>query len=65
MVKVMKIMGSNSGGSNEDNGDLLQKVPYMQALPHSGLPTLQPATTDPRLCWRLLDTHGQVWLSLL
>ena len=37
----------------------------MQALPHSGPPTLQLASTDPRLCWRLLDTHGQVWLSLL
>ena len=23
------------------------------------------ATTDPRLHWRLLDTHGQVWVSLL
>ena len=28
-------------------------------------PTLQQATTDPRLHWRLLDTHGQVWVSLL
>ena len=23
------------------------------------------ATVDPCLCWRLLDTHRQVWLSLL
>ena len=27
--------------------------------------TPQQAGTDPRLCWRLLDTHTQVWLSLL
>ena len=28
-------------------------------------PTLHQATTAPRLCQRLLDTHGQVWVSLL
>ena len=27
--------------------------------------TLQQATTDPRFCQRLLDTHRQVWVSLL
>ena len=27
--------------------------------------TLQRATVDPHLCQRLLDTHRQVWLSLL
>ena len=37
----------------------------MQALLHSVPPTLQQATADPRLRWRLLDTHGQVWISLL
>ena len=37
----------------------------MQALLHSVPPTLQQATTDPPLCQRLLDTHGQVWVSLL
>ena len=26
--------------------------------------TLHQATTDPHLLWRLLDTHGQVWVSL-
>ena len=26
---------------------------------------LQPATADPHLCRRLLDTHGQVWVSPL
>ena len=34
-------------------------------LLHSVPPTLQQATTNPRLCQRLLDTHGQVWVSLL
>ena len=33
----------------------------MQALLHSVPPTLQQATADPHLCWRLLDTHRQVW----
>ena len=33
----------------------------MHALLHSVPPTLQQATTDPRLCWRLLDTQGHVW----
>ena len=28
-------------------------------------PTLQQATADPRLGQRLLDAHGQVWVSLL
>ena len=37
----------------------------MHALLHSVPPTLQQATTNPHLCWRLLDTHGQVWVSLL
>ena len=35
------------------------------ALLHSVPPTLQQASMNPRLCWRLLDTHGQVWVSLL
>ena len=37
----------------------------MQALLYSGPPTIQQATTDPHLCWRFLDTHRQVWVSLL
>ena len=37
----------------------------MHILLHSLPPTLQQATTDPRLCWRLLDTSRQVWVSLL
>ena len=45
----------NYGVGNEDNGHFLQKVPL----------TLKQATADPCLRWRLLDTHGQVWVSLL
>ena len=37
----------------------------MHALPYSGLPTLQQAMTNPLFCWRLLDTHGKVWVSFL
>ena len=54
-------LGPNYGGGNEDNGDLPQKVQCMHSVPQA----LQQATTDPRLCWRLLDIHGQVWVSLL
>ena len=32
---------------------------------HAVPPTLQQATADPHLCQRLLDTHRQVWISLL
>ena len=57
------VPGPNYGGGNEDNGDLLQKIPcmYCYTLP----PTLQQATTEPRLRWRVLNTHRQVWVSLL
>ena len=48
----------NYGGGNE-------KVPCMHTLLHSVPPTLQQATADPRLHQRLLDTHEQVWVSLL
>ena len=37
----------------------------MQALLHSVFPTLQQATADLHLHRRLLDTHGQVWVSHL
>ena len=37
----------------------------MHALLHSVPPTLQQATANPRLHQRLLDTHRQVWVSLL
>ena len=52
MVEVTKIMATSSKGP-------------MHALLHSVPQTLQQATTNPRLCWRLLDTDGQVWLSPL
>ena len=35
------------------------------ALLHSMLPVLQQATAQPHLCWRLLDTHSEVWVNLL
>ena len=57
-------LGPNYGGGNEDNGNLLQKVPCT-ALLHSGPPILQQATADTHLHRRLLDTHRQVWVSLL
>ena len=53
----------NYGGGNEDNGDLHQGP--MHTLLHSVPPTLEQATTDPCLCWRLLDTHGHVSVSFL
>ena len=37
----------------------------MHTLLHSAPPTLQQATANPHLHHRLLDTHGQVWVSLL
>ena len=48
----------NYGGGNEDNSDLLQKVPaYTAAL---SAPTLQQATTDPCLCRRLTGKSESV-----
>ena len=52
MAEIMKIMGTSF------------KSP-MHPLLHSVPPTLQQTAADPRLCQRLLDTHGQVWVSLL
>ena len=37
----------------------------MHALLHSVPQTLKEATTNPCLHQRLLDNHGQVWVSLL
>ena len=37
----------------------------MHTLPHSVPPALQQATVNPQLCRRLLDTHRQIWVSLL
>ena len=52
MVEVMKIMATSFKRS-------------MQAPLHSVSPTLKQAITAPCLCQRLLDTPGQVWVSLL
>ena len=52
MVELMKIIVPPSKGP-------------MYTLLHSVVRTLQQATSDPHLRWRLLDTHGQVWVSLL
>ena len=53
----------NYGGGNEDNEDnFLQKVSW--ALLYSVPPALPQVTADPPFCWRLLDTHREVWVSL-
>ena len=52
MVEVMKIIAISFQSP-------------MQALPHSVPPALQQAIIDPHFCQRLLDTHGQIWVSLL
>ena len=53
-------------------GDKLVEVMKMMVISfkrharlHSAPPALQQAATGPHLCWRLLDTHGQVWVSFL
>ena len=51
------------GGGNKDNGDLLQKVPCTHC--YTQCPNPEQVTADPHLCQRLLDTHRQVWVSLL
>ena len=52
LVEVMKIMAASFKRSNACTAAL-------SAL------TLHQVTTAPCLCWRLLDSHGQVWVSLL
>ena len=52
MVEVMKIMATSFKRSHACTAAL-------------SAPTLQQATTNPRLCWRPVDAHGQVWISLL
>ena len=37
---------------------------YARTVLLSG-PDPMEGTVDPHLCWRLLDTHRQVWLRLL
>ena len=52
MVEAMKIMATSFKRASA-------------CAAHSVPPTLQQDTTDPRFQWRLLDTQGQVWISLL
>ena len=50
------------GGGNEDNGSFKRSHACTAAwVP----PTLQQDTTDPCFHQKLLDTHRQVWVSLL
>ena len=50
-------------GGDKDNGNLLQKGHACIAT--LSAPSPAEATTNPSLRCRLLDTHGQVWFSLL
>ena len=43
----------------------MMETSFKRSHAHSVPPTLQQATTDPHLGWRLLNTHGQVWVSPL
>ena len=52
----------NYSGGNEDNGDLLQKVPCMHAALSAPSPAAGHHQHTPHQ--RLLDTHGHVWVSL-
>ena len=52
MVEIMKIMVTSFKRSHA----------YTAALT---APRMQQATIDPCLCWRLLDAHREVWVSLL
>ena len=53
--------GPNYGGGNEDNSDLLQQVPW-----HCYIRCPQPGNRPPPgRHWRLPDTYGQAWVSLL
>ena len=58
----------NCARDNEDNGDLLQKVSCRHCCTQCPQPCSWPppthASANPCLCQRLLDTHGQVWVSL-
>ena len=51
----------NYGRGNEDN----PAKGLVHALLYSMPLNLQQATVNPHLHWRLLDTHRQVWISLL
>ena len=52
----------NYGGGNEDNGDLLQKVPWMHCLTQCPRPCSRPSLThaSTRDSWTLLGKSGSV-----
>ena len=52
VLEVMKIMVTSFKRSHAGTGTL-------------SAPALQQASTNTHLHWRLLDPHGQVWVSLL
>ena len=52
MVEVMKKMATSFERSHAPTATLSAPDPTEAAI-------------DPCICWRLLDTHGQVWVSLL
>ena len=56
-------LGPNYGGGNENNGELPQKSHACMAM--LSAPNLAAGYHQPSLCWRLLDSPGQVWVSLL
>ena len=53
----------NYGAGNEENGTSFKRSHARTAA--LSAPDPAAATADPCLCWRLLDTHGLVWVSLL
>ena len=58
MVGVMQIMVTSFKRT-------YASMPRLPGLLQSVSLTLWQATVDPRLHWRLLNPHRQVWLSLL
>ena len=62
-ARLLFDLRTNCSGGDEDNGPP-SKGP-MHALLYSVPMTLQQATASPCLHRRLLDTHRQVWVSLL
>ena len=54
----------NYGGGNEDSVGFFLKVPCMHCYTQCPQPCSRPLPTL-HLSWRLLDTHRQVWVSLL
>ena len=70
MVEVMKIMATFFKRSHAGTATFIYMCMHTHVCINTGTatfsaPTLQQATTDPCLIWRLLDTHGQVWVSPL